>query len=71
MNLYRLSFFLRVDGVVRGATTEILASCATEALLTCESLEWPGPIVGPISWSLTGPKLRQEFRPEPVEGRAA
>lgn len=59
MNQYLLSFFVQPPaGAVRAATTTIWATCATEAILTCEALPWPGPIVGAITWSLIGPPMR-------------
>ena len=58
MNLYSLSYFLRLpDGTIRGATQVVAATSATMAILQLESLPHPGVRVGAITWTLVGPPL--------------
>lgn len=55
MNLYLLSFFLRMaDGTIRGGTQTVQADFAIMALLQLGELPLPGVIVGPVTWSLIG-----------------
>lgn len=58
MNHYSISFFVRTpSGELRGATQIVAASCATMAIMQLDSMILPAVRVGPVTWTLVGPRM--------------